>query len=86
MNFIDSNKKPIPPGTLDPDQHQAKQRGMLRWKPFLGGNTNPDVYVLEGKLVVRLVDAAVNSKKDDPDYETYTVYEAKDGHFYGLLN
>ncbi|PPT99444.1 hypothetical protein [Xanthomonas arboricola] len=85
MNIIDSNKKPIAPGTLDPDQHQAKQRGMARWKPFLAGNTNPDVYLLEGRLVVRLVDAAVTSKKDDYD-DTYTVYEAKDGHYYGLLN
>ncbi|MFC7521649.1 hypothetical protein ACFQS6_19530 [Xanthomonas populi] len=76
MNIIDSSKKPSAPDTLDPDQHQAKQRGMARWKPFLAGNTNPDVYFLEGKLVVRLVDAAVTSKKDDYD-NTYIVYEPK---------
>ncbi|WP_349811892.1 hypothetical protein ABQ179_009300 [Xanthomonas dyei] len=87
MNIIDSNKKPIAPGSLDPEQHQAKQRGMTRWKPFLAGNTNPDVYLLDGKLVVRLVDSVVDKKKGDNDYDdTYTVYQAKDGHYYGLLN
>ncbi|KHL54931.1 hypothetical protein [Xanthomonas cannabis] len=87
MNIIDidSDNKPIAPGTLSPEQHQAKQRGMPRWKPFLGGNTNPDIYVLEGKLVVRLLDASVQSKKSNPDYSDYTVYEAK-GHYYGLLD
>ncbi|WP_256723187.1 hypothetical protein [Xanthomonas oryzae] len=40
--------------------------------------------LLEGKLVVRLVDTVVDSKKADYD-NTYTIYEAKDGHSYGVL-
>ncbi|ACD58667.1 hypothetical protein [Xanthomonas oryzae] len=40
--------------------------------------------LLEGKLVVRLVDTVVDSKKADYD-NMYTIYEAKDGHSYGVL-
>ncbi|WP_311240024.1 MULTISPECIES: hypothetical protein [unclassified Xanthomonas] len=85
MNIVKSNKKPIAPGSLDSEQHQAKQRGMPRWKPFLAGNTNPDVYLLDGNLVVRLVDSIVDKKEGDYD-DTYTVYQANDEHYYGLLN
>ncbi len=42
------------------------------------------VLLLEGKLVVRLVDTVVDSKKADYD-NMYTIYEAKDGHSYGVL-
>ncbi|ASR42064.1 hypothetical protein BEN78_00165 [Xanthomonas citri pv. mangiferaeindicae] len=61
--------------------HSEKQKGIAKWKSYLDPrNTNPDLYVLAGAVVVHL---------DRFDPKTYngpgTVYEDKSGHYYGEI-
>ncbi|UNK41369.1 hypothetical protein MNO14_10290 [Luteimonas sp. S4-F44] len=61
--------------------HSEKQKGIAKWKSYLNPkNTNPDLYVLAGAVVVHL---------DHFDPETYdspgTVYKDKSGHYYGEI-
>ncbi|MEN5116781.1 hypothetical protein ABE488_05530 [Luteimonas sp. TWI662] len=82
MPIIDTNKKATTArNSAISERHSEKQKGIAKWRSYLNrNNTNPDLYVLAGAVVVRL-DHFEPSTDDGPG----TVYKDKSGYYYGEI-
>ncbi|WP_309892709.1 hypothetical protein [Archangium sp.] len=71
---------------LDTDEHDTKKKALTKWGSFLfKGNRNPDLRLLDDKLVVRLdrisTDEAANARISKAPGDIY----CSDGKYWGVV-